>query len=229
MIRRGTFEQMAPLVIPPEDGEAPSIYCLEAKVLWTLPRSAPEYDFRDTFDGDIVRYRLDLPPERAGKFLAIRFRTDDAHDAGKTLPEVMGEWGPWLMHFYHALYDPGTDNLKGSVRRQFGVDFLGANILLLYSVLVLHEHRGRGVGLATASRLVEILGGGCPLVACHPFPAQFSPPIPDHEFHEAMRLDQFTRDRRLATRRIRRHVRRLGFRRVGRSNILAAAIDSGLF
>lgn len=174
MVRRRVVVDEMPgqaidLPLPPTGDEVPWIYTLEAQVQWTVPRGYPQYDFKDMFDGEIVQRRLNLPPETAGRFLAIRIRTDDAHDAGVTVPDVFGDCAPWLMPYYRALFDERTDELKKSVRMRF--DIHGSNVLLLHSVLVLPDHRGRRLGLATASRLIETLGGG----SCSP-PASPSPP-----------------------------------------------------
>ena len=231
MIVRRTVEQSPPLATKPVEpginGGVPSIDTLETKVQWVVHRGAPEYDFKDMFEGDILHRRLDRQPEMAGRFLAIRFRTDDAHDAGITIPKVMGECRPWSMPYYRVLFDEGTDELKKSVRMRFGVH--GSNVLLVHSVLVLPDHRGHDLGLAVTSRLIETLGDGCSLIACRLLAAQLCPPLPDRKFHDAMRLDEFIQDRRLAIRRVWAHVRKLGFRRVGHSDVFAAAHDPGFF
>jgi hypothetical protein len=71
MIMRRTVEDLPPVVIgptePPSGGGVRWIYTLESKVQWTLPRIGPEHDFKDMFDGEILRRRLHMPPEIAGR------------------------------------------------------------------------------------------------------------------------------------------------------------------
>jgi GNAT superfamily N-acetyltransferase len=229
MVMRRTIEEaVAPRLeinpaIPPAGDGVPFLYAMELKAVKPLVHVAPDYDFMDMFDGEITRRQLDRPPEPAGRFLAFRLRVEDAHEAGCPVRMVIEPCGDALLAYWKALFDARTGDLKGWLKENWRL--AGSNVLLIYSIALLPEHRGRNVGLATAARLIETLGGGCSLIACRPFAAQFSRPIPDPEFHAAMRLDELTQDRRAALARLRRHWRTLGFRRVARSAVYAMPND----
>jgi hypothetical protein len=84
---------------------------------------------------------------------------------------------------------------------------------------ILPAHRGCGLGLAVASRLIDLYGAGCAVVACKPFASQFASGEPkDRDFYEGMRFDDLSRARARSFAKLRRYWARLGFRRAGRTD-----------
>ncbi len=211
---------------PRDDVAAPEpfwIYALEMSVRKPLSPVQPDYDYADLYDGTIVRRSVDRDPEPAGRFIAIRMRIEDAHADGIAARSIFDAFDGRLDVFWKALFDPELDDIDDMVRLRFDVG--GSDVLLVYGISLLPEHRGRDVGLATAARLIDTLGLGCDLVAMRPLPAQICRPIADAEFHAAMRLEYFPPDADAAYRRLRRHFGRLGFRRVRRTSIYALRPD----
>jgi len=88
---------------------------------------------------------------------------------------------------------------------------------VLDMIEVLPEHRGRHLGIAVASRLIDILGQGAGIVVCKPFPLQFNPNFHDDKtsFIADMRFEEFETSEEVALRRIRKYWSKLGFKKIG--------------
>src|SRR5262249_22595855 len=104
-------------------------------------------------------------------------------------------------------------------------DVFEGDVLVLDYVLLSPRWRGLRLGLLAARRLVDLLGGGCGLAACWFYPldpdaAEFRrvPPgwVPRHRGRGA-RLE--------ARRKLRRHFRRMGFRRVEGTQLDALSLS----
>jgi hypothetical protein len=77
----------------------------------------------------------------------------------------------------------------------------------------LPEFRGYNLGLAVMRRLIERFGAGAAVVAMKPFPLQGEYSRRDRdEWRQRMQLDDFDKDLRRATAKLRRHYAKLGFK-----------------
>ncbi len=177
------------------------------------PTEQPD-DVVDTYEGDVLFHLEESDkPIQAGRFRAFRVRLGDAPEP---FFRIFDAHSHELLQYWEALFNHKTDKLKQKIQDEYQV--FQHDILILDMIQILPAHRGRGLGLAVASRLIETLGGGCGLVACKPFPLQLNPDLcRDGEFKAKMQLDEFERDEETAFGRIRKHWSKLGFERVGRS------------
>jgi hypothetical protein len=183
------------------------------------PPSEPD-DAVDSFEGDILFYRHETKRTRAGRFRVFHVRLGDSPSATS---EIFDAHSSELVEYWDVLFDSKTDDLKQTIQDDYQV--AQSDILILDTIEVLPIHRGRGLGLAVASRLIDVLGGGCGLVACKPFPLQLNPDsLADEEFRAKMQLDDFEQDEKAAFRRIRKHWGKLGFERVGRSPVFILSL-----
>jgi hypothetical protein len=187
----------------------------------SLETSTPLYPggdpgrFVSTHVGEIRRIRdRDGRHSAVGMVRAHRVHADAADEARETLLRACDAHSQELREVYAALFDPATDDLREPIRARFGV--LGGDLLVLDYVLLSPRWRGLDLGLAAARRVIDLLGGGCGLVAARISPlnadaAEFAGVpagwIPTHG-------DGDEGEAREARRKLRRHFRRLGFRRV---------------
>jgi hypothetical protein len=152
---------------------------------------------------------------RVGKVRAYRIHADLAAWDGESLFDACDSHSQELHEVYAALFDHRTDDLKEAVRDQF--DAFENDVLVLHYVLLSPRWRGLKLGLLAARKLIDLLGGGCGLAVSHIAPlnleaAEFQKVpqgwIPWHADEE---------EGRAARVKLRRHFRKMGFRRIGRT------------
>jgi hypothetical protein len=181
------------------------------------PGGEPD-DFIAEYTG-LVRCTRDRDGQtfKAGKVKAYRIHAELAREAGESLFEVCDAHSQGLHEVYAALFDPATDDLKEAVRDQ--VHAVDSDVLVLDYVLLSPRWRGLKLGLLAARKMIDLLGGGCGLAVSWVYPLNPAadefrkvPPgwIPRHA-GEA--------ERREARRKLRRHFRRMGFERIGRTRL----------
>jgi hypothetical protein len=150
---------------------------------------------------------------KVGKVKAYRIHADLAQQAGESVFDVCDAHSQQMHEVYAALFDPGTDDLKEPVREP--IDGFDSDVLVLDYVLVSPRWRRLKIGLLTARKLIDLLGGGCGLAVSWVYPLNADefrkvPEgwIPRHSDEAAERE---------ARRKLRRYFRRMGFERVGRT------------
>ena len=86
--------------------------------------------------------------------------------------------------------------------------------------------RKQGLGLLAISRVIDIFGENCGLVAMKPFPLQFGNYL-DSGRHASNDLQDLTTEFRIAKQKLRRYWERAGFNRVGGTEYWALCPASG--
>jgi hypothetical protein len=152
-----------------------------------------------------------------GKVKAYRVQVDQARQAGESVFDVCDAHSQSLHDVYAALFDPEEDDLKDSVRGQF--EALDSDVLVLDYVLLSPRWRGLRIGLLAARKLIDLLGGGCGLAVSWVYPLN-----PDADEFRKVPAGWIPRhgdeaEEREARRRLRRHFRRMGFERIGRTRL----------
>jgi hypothetical protein len=206
--------------VEPDEGYYTLRYWVETRV--TAAKRDADVDFVDGVFGSILFHREDTPRLRAGRFRAYHVRLDDAAEQGRPAIEILEGHSQALSNVCSALHDPRTGDLRDSIGDK--LDVISRNLLVLDVIEILPAHRGKALGLAVASRLIDMLAGPTSLVACCPAPLQFCPEYGHNarrnsRFLASMRMEDLSRNRPQSLRRLRRYSSRLGFTRVGRSMI----------
>jgi hypothetical protein len=165
---------------------------------------------RCTRDGDGRAFRV-------GKVKAYRIHADLARQAGEPVFDVCDAHSQGMHEVYAALFDPATDDLQEPVREQ--IDGCDSDVLVLDYVLLSPRWRGLKIGLLAARKLIDLLGGGCGLAVSWVYPLN-----PDADEFRRVPGGWIPRHadeaaEREARRKLRRHFRRMGFERIGRTRL----------
>jgi hypothetical protein len=206
-----------PCVAPDEDEDDQwGYYAVRLIAEEALVPTGNDADFIDEYEGRILYYHQTTTRQRVGRFRASVVRLDDALEAGIPSFELFDGHSQEFAEIWAALFDPKTEDLKDAIRNEF--DVFSSSILVLERIEVLPAHRGRSVGLAVASKLIDMLGGMGGLVVCVPSPLQFvEKPASKDSFRSQMRFEDFPTDRSSVFRRLRHYWSTLGFKQVGSS------------
>lgn len=161
-----------------------------------------------------------------GKITAYRIHAGQALEDGQNLAYECDAFDVATHEYCQAFY--GADGgFRESVLDQFPDAFVaGADLLALHVIRVQPEFRGRGVGLRASRRAIDLLAGGCGIVAMKPFPQQF-----EGVGEGAANADEFyaglSTDRPEAWRRLESYWTRIGFVRLGDSPYFALSPSNG--
>jgi hypothetical protein len=170
------------------------------------PYDEPD-DFVVTYAGKVIRVDDEQEAE-AGRFTLYRVQVSLAWDYRQSLFEVCDAHSRLLHDAYAALFNPRTDDLKKRVQGQF--DCLEPDLLVFDDLTLAPQWRGLRLGVLVLRRLIDLHGSGCGLAVCRPYPTE-----------GAQTPDQV----RAGTVKLRRYVKELGFRRVGKSSFYGLSMS----
>ncbi len=113
-----------------------------------------------------------------------------------------------ISEYWEHLFDVETGYPKEEIQNEFEVVEL--DLLIIDYVAIYPEFRGLGIAESAFHRTIDIFGTGCGLVACKPWPLQFTPSVADDQ--EALkRLALPNVSKGEALRKLRSYWSRLGF------------------
>jgi len=158
-----------------------------------------------------------------GLVKAYKIHAAQAEEASEPLFDVCDCHSQQLHEVYAALFDPHTDDLKEEVRARF--DVFDNDILVLDYVLLSPRWRGLKLGLMAARKMIDLLGGGCGLAV-----SWVSPLNPDANEFSKVPVGWIPRhpgedEEKEGRRKLRRHFRRMGFRRLGKTRFDALSLS----
>lgn len=117
--------------------------------------------------------------------------------------------------YYHLLYKNGF--FKDKISKQMG-DIVDNNLFIIQKIEINPKFRGKNYGLAAAIRIIQQFAHGVGLVVLKPFPLQF-----ENGKHNIMSKKQkyksFSIEEKIAFSKIRMYWERIGFQRIGNSEI----------
>ena len=113
-----------------------------------------------------------------------------------------------ISEYWEHLFDMETGYPKEEIQNEFEV--VDLDLLIIDYVAIYPEFRGLGIAESAIHRTIDILGTGCGLVVCKPWPLQFTPSIADdQEASKRLRLPNVSKGE--AIRKLRSYWSRLGF------------------
>ncbi len=152
---------------------------------------------------------------KVGKVHAYRIHADRAANDGVPAAEVCDAHGKELHDLYSTLFDAEEDFYREDIQQQFTV--VQSDCLVIDYVVLHPKWRGLKLGLVAIRKAVDLLGGGCGLTVCMPAPVNpdsyAMAGVPGHWLPRAATADE----RQAVTRKLRRYVKKMGFRRIDRS------------
>ncbi|UQA60643.1 hypothetical protein [Polyangium aurulentum] len=151
-----------------------------------------------------------------GRVDASRVHMGLVTEHGESVVEVFDAHSDDIVEFCEALFDVDTEELKDDISEQTS----GADLLLIESIEILPQYRGKGLGLKVLRRLMEFLGGGCALAAIKARPVRYTDPA-DADWSRRMQPDLLEASPDAVPQRLREYFSRLGFERVGDTDIMA--------
>lgn len=167
--------------------------------------------------GDVVELADGGEEPVAGKFGLYYIDAVGSMSEGISLEDVMDH--SEVTSRYHALlFDLATGELKPSVLKALEYEVLELNVLILDRLELLPKYRGMGLGLKLLCELMRRFSPGAGLVAINPFPLQFERArsgTDEDPWARAMRLHEIPGRQPAATKKLREHYARLGFKRLG--------------
>jgi len=137
-----------------------------------------------------------------------------------SLPFVLDRYQQ-IMDAGSALFNDSFDDYSPWIQHRYEEAFAGDNILLLDRLTLEPEVRGQRLGLAVLHRAILDWSSGCSFIVMKPFPLQYEGGKPNPKKVAELRLEQFKASKAESFRRLRNYYKRLGFERIGRSDIYA--------
>src|SRR5207253_760766 len=121
-----------------------------------------------------------------------------------------------ISDYWERLFDLDTGYWKQEIQDEYEVS--GCDLLIIDCVEIHPRLRGKGIGLSAIDRTIDIFGAGCGLVACKPWPLQFTPAFTrDRKALKRLKVPDIGRDE--ALRKLREYWSRLGFWPLGDTGI----------
>jgi hypothetical protein len=126
-----------------------------------------------------------------------------------------------ISDYWERLFDLDTSYWKEEIQDEYEVS--GCDLLIIDCVEIHPRLRGKGIGLCAIDRTIEIFGAGCGLVACKPWPLQFTPAFTrDRKALKRLKAPDVGRDE--ALRKLRAYWSRLGFWPLGETGIYLLSV-----
>lgn len=193
---------------------------------WADPGDSTEYilpimaDIMGTVDSqEDIHPERDEPAIRLGTLELLRIKVGNAINDGAPLWDVF-DGSQETMDAGSVLYDATFDEFRPAIGRLFPDAMAQEDILLVHRLVVLPFARGNDVGLAALYHSIRDWESGCALVLLKAYPLQFESSARESPLWKIGDLASFPQDEPLATKRLRAHYERLGFRRIERTAYL---------
>lgn len=154
--------------------------------------------------------------EDVGYIKASLVQFGDALDHGIRTERLGDGINGNIAEYWELLFDLGTGYWKEEVQEEYEAS--GCDLLIIDCMEISPKFRGTGVGPIAIDRTIDIFGPVCGLVACKPWPLQFTPAFArDRKALNRLKAPRVRQDE--AVRKLRAYWSRLGFWPVGETGI----------
>lgn len=175
-----------------------------------------ETDFVHSILGRITAESESPGKEDAGHIGASLVQFGAALDHGISAERLGDGISGDISEYWEHLFDAETGYPKEEIQNEFEVVEL--DLLIIDCVAIHPQFRGLGIAESAIHRMIDIFGPGCGLVACKPWPLQFTPSIADdQEALKRLALPKISKAE--AIRKLRSYWSRLGFWPLGNTGI----------
>ena len=181
-----------------------------------------EDDFVRSIAGRIIAEAENLGEEDAGQIGASLVQFGEALDHGISAERLGDGVSGDISEYWEHLFDAETGHPKEEIQNEFEV--VDLDLLIIEYVTIYPKFRGLSIAESAIHRTIDIFGAGCGLVACKPWPLQFTPSVADDQ--EALkRLALPNVSKGEAIRKLRSYWSRLGFWPLGNTGIYLLSIS----
>jgi len=154
--------------------------------------------------------------ENVGYIKASLVQFGEAMDHGISTERLGDGIDGNIAEYWELLFDLDTGSWKEELQDEYETS--GCDLLIIDCMEISPKFRGTGVGPAAIDRTIDIFGHGCGLVACKPWPLQFTPAFArDQKALKRLKAPGIGRDE--AARKLRAYWSRLGFWPLGETGI----------
>ena len=166
-----------------------------------------ETDFVHSITGRIIA-ESEARGEEAGNIRASLIQFSEALDHGISEERLGDGISSDIAEYWELLSDPETGHPKEEIQNEF--EMVDLDLLIIDHIVIHPEFRGLGIAKSAIHRMIDIFGTGCGLVACKPWPLQFTPSIAnDPKALKQLALPDISEGE--AIRKLRSYWSRLGF------------------
>lgn len=156
--------------------KATMVASIEFIVRASLREDYVDSDFVQSILGRIVaRPQDERDEEDAGYLRASLVQFGEALDHGIDTERLGDGIDGEISEYWERLFDLDTGHWKEEIQDEYEAS--DCNLLIINCVEVHPKFRGRGIGSSAIDRAIDIFGSGCGLVACKPWPLQFTPVV----------------------------------------------------
>jgi hypothetical protein len=181
-----------------------------------------ETNFVHSIAGRIIAEQESLGREDGGRIGASLVQFGEALDQGISAERLGDGISGDISEYWEHLFDVETGYLKEEIQNEFEV--VDLNLLIIDYVAIYPEFRGLRIAESAIERTIDIFGTGCGLVACKPWPLQFTPSVANDQ--EALkRLALLKTSKGEAIRKLRLYWSRLGFWPLGNTGIYLLSVS----
>jgi hypothetical protein len=191
-------------------------------VIRTELHDSVETDFIHSILGRIIAEPESRGKEDAGHIRASLVQFGEALDHGISAERLGDGISADISEYWEHLFDVETGCPKEEVQNEFEV--VDLDLLIIDYVAIYPDFRGLGIAESAIHRTIDIFGAGCGLVACKPWPLQFTPSVADlQETLKRLALPNVSEGK--AIRQLRSYWSRLGFWPLGNTGIYLLSLS----
>lgn len=132
-------------------------------------------DFVHSITGRIIAESETRGEEDAGNIRASLVQFSGALDHGISAERLGDGISADIAEYWEQLFDPETGHPKEEIQNEF--ETVDLDLLIIDYIVIHPEFRGLGIAESAIHRMIDIFGSACGLVACKPWPLQFTPSI----------------------------------------------------
>jgi hypothetical protein len=193
------------------------IASIEFAVRASLHEEYADSDFVHSILGRVSAKSEDLGDEEdAGYIRASLVQFGEAMDHGISTDRLGDGIEGSIAEYWELLFDLETGYWREEIRDEYEAS--GCDLLIIDCVEIRPRWRGMGVGPTAVDRTIDIFGPGCGLIACRPWPLQFTPAFArDRKALKRLGAPGVGQDE--AVRKLRGYWSRLGFWPLGETGI----------
>ncbi len=190
---------------------------VEFAVRASLPEEYVDSDFVHSILGRVFAKSEDSGDEEAAGYIkASLVQFGGAMDHGINAERLGDGIEGSIAEYWELLFDLETGYWREEIQDEYEAS--ASDLLIIDCMEICPKWRGMGVGPAAVDRTIDIFGAGCGLVACKPWPLQFTPAFA-RDLKALKRLKAPGGGRDEAVCKLRAYWSRLGFWPLGETGI----------